>query len=91
MNNKFEEWWKKSGQFLKCDNWPNQDIIEKVKYKVAWDAAIESTKENRFGCHIAAHRGDKIFIYAFCMHDAGYDCTWSTSKTDCEYWREIEE
>ena len=34
MSDKFEDWWNKAGQFLKCDNWPNNDVIEKVKYNV---------------------------------------------------------
>ena len=55
----------------------------------AWNAAIESQKEKRFGCHVASPRG-KIFIYAFCMYDHGYDCEWDNTKETCEFWREIE-
>jgi len=87
MNDQYEKWKDKYFTSYPTTGSIYSDI---TRLEMAYNELVDATKEKRFGCHIAAHRGDKIFVYAFCMYDAGYDCTWSTSKDGCDFWKEIE-
>jgi hypothetical protein len=61
----------------------------------AWKAAIESTKEKRFACH-----ADPDNPVSDCVLDLGqrWMCSHAEDlisrgleKTDCEFWRKVEE
>lgn len=95
MNEKFKEWMVKRFK-------PNvgQWLFETYNFSYAamnecWNAAIESTKEKRFGCHYYTNENNGK-PWSYCVLDYRKDnelCNLEDnvkSKTDCPHWREIE-
>jgi len=80
------------------DPWEHNFTFPITAMEDCWKAAIESTKEKRFGCF--GHYDDHGEIFFDCAFDFGknqqqYVCAFrlteqGKSKTDCPYWREIE-
>jgi len=86
VNKQREKWWieNKDSLFSK----------DKMDFCKVWDAAIESTKESQFGCHIGCGNP-----YPDCVLDTGDIAECETAmdlnrlgktKEDCQYWKEIE-
>lgn len=89
MNDKFNEW-------LRNQPGVYPTVWEIALARKAWNAAIESQKDERFACHIDEKIGE---IY----YDCGFDYLKDKSacpeterlrfmgkkKTDCEYWRKV--
>jgi len=93
MNKQREKWWAE-----------NKDSLfspDKMDFNKIWDAAIESTKEPKFGCHLERdeHESEE---YTICHLDykripSITSCQFADflkrngkSKSDCEFWRKIE-
>ena len=63
--------------------------------KDAWNAAIESMKENRFVCHFADGKYKDTPCTFDDLQNGENSCGWAEdlteqgkSKTDCPYWRQ---
>lgn len=89
LQDKFDEWWKS------IEN-ADDVLYASSHYRIAeraWIAAIESTKEKRFGCHISSDAIDSIRCdwNPFMCPVAKKLIQQGKSKTDCPYWRPIED
>jgi len=90
--NEFEKW-------LRIQPGVYPTVWEIALARKAWDAAIESTKEQKFGCHVD-WKSPKMKkrdweIYQTCCIDYGRpdDCDIAETvkeKDNCPYWRKIE-
>ena len=88
----FDEWYEKAKDTVFEETEP---AVQYRMAKLAWNAALESVKEQRFRCHFA----DGKYLDTPCTFDdlqnGENSCGWAEdlteqgkSKTDCPYWRQ---
>ena len=85
MNEDFGKWWEKERY--------NMGVNDKPEFRKCWNAAIESTKEKRFGCvcdmddlcHGITDCDFDFMQNPLCIH-AKKLIRAGKSKTDCSYW-----